>query len=129
MLLAEPPGGPSPAAPGNRDPKPGETYTRPGWKGKTQTKPVRYHKGGREKNMKSAAFPELSTRSVYGKAPQEFAGLGKASRIYEAKQSNYSINDQLHEERLFSINHEIRKLISDLETKENTESNDEKKKA
>jgi hypothetical protein len=126
MLLAEPPGD---AAAGNRDPKPGETYTRPGWKGKTQTKPVSYRKGGRKKNMTSAATPEMNSRSIWGPASKEFGGLAKASRIYENKQSNYSINDQFQEERLFTINHEMRKLISDLETKDNTEPDNEKKKA
>ena len=64
------------------------------WKGKTQTKPVSYRKGGRRKNMAHAATPEMNSRSIWGPAPKEFGGLAKASRIYESKQSNYSINDQ-----------------------------------
>ena len=79
--------------------------------------------------MTSAATPEMNSRSIWGPAPKEFSGLAKGSRIYESQQSNYSINDQLQEERLFSINQEMRKLIKDLETKDSTESSNEKKKA
>ena len=118
VLLAQP----GDEAPANRDsPKPGELYSRPGWNGKTHKKARTYRKGGAGKNFRRAASPEISVRTEVP-GLRDFQGLARMSNLFENKQSNYILNDSEEEKRLFEVNHEIRILLENLESKDILES-------
>ena len=111
-----------PDAPANRDsPKPGEVYSRRGWKGKTHEKARNYRKGGFKKNQMHAASPEISARTAIP-GLKDFQGLARMSNLFEEKQSNYILNDNKEEKRLFEVNHDIRTLLENLESKDVLES-------
>jgi hypothetical protein len=121
MLLAEP------EAPANRDsPKPGEVYSRRGWKGAEHQKARTYRKGGFKKNQMRAASPEISTRTMLP-GLKDFEGLGRMSNLFENKQSNYILNDNEEEKKLFEVNQEIRSLLQNLESKDVLESGTDEK--
>ena len=116
-----------PEAPANRDsPKPGEVYSRDGWKGAKHQKARAYRKGGFGKNQRRVASPEISTRTTFP-GLRDFEGMGRMSNLFENKQSNYILNDDEEEKKLFEVNHEIRLLLQNLESKDVLESGTDEK--
>ena len=123
MLLSEP----GEEAPANRDsPSPGEVYSRDSWKGKTHTKARNYRKGGFKKNQLRSANPEISTRTIFP-GLRDFEGMGRMSNLFENKQSNYILNDDEEEKKLFEVNNEIKLLLQNLESKDILESGTDEK--
>ena len=114
VLLAEPPA--------KRDLEEDGSYITPGAKGK-RYKPVgddgREKRGPRTKNYKRASMPEISPRTIYPgwKGP---SGMKSVANVHmEDQRSNYEKRQVIEERRLFETNHEIQKLITGLESKEN----------
>jgi len=117
MLLAEP------EPPANRDvPRVKHfdgSHTTPGSKGHSY-KPVIRSKARRRQNYLSSAGGTPEVNTTRSNLLNPFYGLERG--LFESKQSNYSIDDQDEENRLFEINHDIRSLIHNLESKEVLES-------
>ena len=121
MLLAEPEAEASP--PANRDVPRKKffdgSHETPGSNGH-KYKPVIRSRSRRRQNYLSSAggTPEINTTRSNILNP--FYGLERG--LFESKQSNYSMDDQNEENRLFEVNHDIRSLIHNLESKEVLES-------
>jgi len=121
MLLAEPEAEVSP--PANRDVPRKKffdgSHETPGSNGH-KYKPVIRSRSRRRQNYLSSAggTPEINTTRSNILNP--FYGLERG--LFESKQSNYSMDDQNEENRLFEVNHDIRSLIHNLESKEVLES-------
>jgi hypothetical protein len=53
--------------------------------------------------------------------------MGRMSNLFENKQSNYILNDDEEEKKLFEVNNEIRLLLQNLESKDTLESGTDEK--
>jgi len=118
-----PPGEESPllAAPGKRDEeqwvkvrKDGAVKTKTSRKYYKPTKNDKRDMGARKRSMKSKWSDETSKatdRNVF-KGAQELLGLGKG--IYEGKETSYNKEEQ----KIFDMNQDIKKLIKELESKD-----------
>ena len=116
------------AEPGKRDLdtprlKVGEdgSYITPGAKGKVYTpaKRDKRQSGARTRSMQGLYGKESagSSRRTVFKGANDLFRLGAG--IYTEEQSTYEERQQLQEARLFEVNHEINKLINDMESASN----------
>ena len=116
MLLASPD---EEAPPGRRE----DGYYTKGSKGKPYF-PVAYDKrksAGRAKNYKSAARPEIATNRTTFPGKTGYGGLDSLSRgLFEEHESIYEGRELLEERKLFETNHEVRRLVENLENLERT---------
>ena len=111
MLLAEPPA--------KRDLEEDGSYLTPGARGKRYTpskRDKRKDAGPRTKNYN--INPEISSRTIF----QGWKGSNGMNQVrnglMEDQRSNYEKRQELDEQMLFQRSHEIKELITGLETKE-----------
>lgn len=108
------------AAPGKRDDKPklakpGKEYTKDGWNGakwKPKGHDDRRKAGGRLQGMKAKSASNYGKNNSYVRNPGYSDLKSIANLTYEELDTTYR-----EEQKLFEVNHEVRKLINELETK------------
>jgi hypothetical protein len=76
---------------------------------------------GRAKNYKSASRPEIATNRTTFPGKTGYGGLDSLSKgLFEERESIYEGKELLEERKLFETNHEVRRLVENLENLERT---------